>query len=115
MSATRWRGPEGAGRLAVELEKRLRTLQRARGFLEWDKLRPLAHELDGLRQTITGALAEADPHAAVAQMLLLLSLHEAILERSDDSGGALGQVFRDAGADLGRLWSLLPARDPVGC
>lgn len=91
----------------------MRTLQRARGFLEWDKVRPLAHELDGLRQTIAGALAEADPHAAVAQMRLLLSLHEGILERGDDSSGALGDVFRDAGADLGRLWSLLPGRDPV--
>lgn len=107
-------GSDGPGRLAAEVEKRLRTLQRARSFVEWDKVRPLAHELDGLRQTIAGALAESDPHAGVAQMRLLLSLHEGIFERSDDSSGALGEVFRDAGADLGRLWSLLPGRDPIG-
>jgi hypothetical protein len=107
-------GTEGAGRLAAEVEKRLRTLQRARGFVEWDKVRPLARELDGLRQTIAGALAGADPHAAVAQMRLLLNLHEGIFERSDDSSGVLGQVFREAGADLGRLWGLLPGSDRAG-
>jgi hypothetical protein len=41
-------------------------------------------ELDGLPQTIAEALAESDPHAAMAQMRLLLSLHGGILERSDD-------------------------------
>jgi len=36
-----------------------------------------------------------------------------VFERSDDGSGVLGEVFRQAGAELGRLWALPPARDPV--
>jgi hypothetical protein len=104
---------DGADRLASEVEKRLRTLQRAKGSIDWDKVRPLARELDGLRETIAGPLAAADPHAAVAQMRRFLELAAGLFERSDDSSGSLGQVFRQAGAELGPLWALLPARDPV--
>ena len=90
-------GTDGGGRLAAEVEKRLRTIGRSRGFVEWDKVRPLARELDSLRETIAGPLAAADPEAAVAQMRLLLSLGEGVFERSDDGGGVLGSVFRQAG------------------
>jgi hypothetical protein len=100
-------------RLATEVEKRLRTIQRSKGFIEWDKVKPLARELDSLRETIAGPLAAANPRTAVAQMRLLLDLGEGVLERSDDGSGRLGEVFREAGAELGRLWALLPARDPV--
>ena len=106
-------GTDGGGRLAAEVEKRLRTIGRSRGFVEWDKVRPLARELDSLRETIAGPLAAADPEAAVAQMRLLLSLAKGVFERSDDGSGILGDMFRQAGAELGRLWTLLPARNPV--
>jgi hypothetical protein len=104
---------DGAGRLAAEVEKRLRTIGRSKGFIDWDKVRPLACELEGLRETIAGPLAAADPRAAVTQMRLLLELSDGVFERSDDGSGTLGEVFRQAGADLGRLWALLPGRDPV--
>ena len=106
-------GTDSGGRLAAEVEKRLRTIGRSRGFVEWDKVRPLARELDSLRETIAGPLAAADPEAAVAQMRLLLSLAKGVFERSDDGSGILGDVFRQAGAELGRLWALLPGRNPV--
>jgi uncharacterized protein DUF6880 len=105
-------GTDGTGRLAAEMEKRLRTIGRSKGFIEWDKVRPLARELDSLRETIMGPLAAADPRAAVAQMRLLLGLAKGVIERSDDSSGMLGEAFREAGAGLGRLWALLPTRDP---
>jgi hypothetical protein len=105
-------GTNGASNLAAAVEKRLRTIGRSRGFIEWDKVRPLARELEGLRETIAGPLAAADPRAAVTQMRLLLELSDGVFERSDDSNGTLGEVFRQAGADLGRLWALLPDRDP---
>ncbi len=106
-------GADGGGRLASEVEKRLRTMGRSRGFLDWDKVRPLARELDSLRETIAGPLAAANPNAAVAQMRLLLSLGKGVFERSDDGSGILGEAFRQAGAELGRLWALPPARNPV--
>jgi len=106
-------GIDGVTRLAAEVEKRLRTIQRSRGFIEWDKVRPLVRELEGLRKTIADPLARADPRAAATQMRLFLGLAEGLFERSDDSSGSLGDVFREAGADLVRLWALLPGRDPV--
>lgn len=105
-------GTDGTGRLGAEVEKRLRTLRRSRGFIEWDKVRPLARELEELREIIAGPLAAADPHTAVARMRLLLDLAEGVLERSDDGSGLLGDVFRQAGAELGRLWARVQ-RDPV--
>ena len=106
-------GTDGAGRLASEVEKRLRTLARSKGFIAWDKVRPLARELDSLRETIAGPLAASDPRAAVTQMRLLLGLGAGVFERSDDGSGTLGEVFRQAGAALGRLWSLVGNRDPL--
>ena len=59
-------GTDGGTRLAAEVEKRLRTIQRSRGFIEWNKVRPLVRELERLRETIAGLLAAADSHAAAA-------------------------------------------------
>lgn len=106
-------GADGATRLAAEIEKRLRTIQRSRGFVEWDKVRPLAREIDSLRETIAGPLAAAGPRMAAEQMRRLLELAGGIFERSDDGSGTLGEAFREVGAALGRVWSLLPERKPA--
>jgi hypothetical protein len=95
---------DDARSLAHEIDKRLKTIQRSRGFVEWDKVRPLARELDQLRETIAGPLAQASPTLAAEQMRLLLSLKEPVFERADDSSGVIGAVFRQAGEDLGHLW-----------
>jgi hypothetical protein len=102
----------GAAHLAAEVQKRLRTVRQSKSFLEWDKVRPLARELDSLRETTAGPLAAASPREAAALMRSFLDLAGSVFERSDDSSGSLGDVFRDAGADLGRLWAALPDRDP---
>src|SRR5713226_3877800 len=75
---------DGASRLAAEIEKRLRTIRRSRGFVAWDKVKELARELDQLRETIAGKLAAVSPHDAGAQMRALLNLSGTVFERSDD-------------------------------
>lgn len=90
--------------LARELDKRLKTIRRSTSFVEWDKIRPLARELEQLRQTIMGPLAEQSLQQAAEQMQLFLSLAESIYARADDSGGYLSGVFRQGGEDLGVLW-----------
>ena len=60
--------------LAHEIGKRLKTIRRSTSFLEWDKVRPLARELDHLRQSIMGSLAEQSPRLAIEQMRLFLTL-----------------------------------------
>jgi hypothetical protein len=105
-------------RLASEVEKRLRTIQRSKGFIEWDKVKPLARELDSLRETIAGPLAAANPRAAVAQMRLLLDLGEGVLERSDDGRGpSVGCNLNNAKVEHSRnirlaiMPSAVPAQD----
>jgi hypothetical protein len=49
-------GKDDAGALAHEIDKRLKTIRRSRGFLEWEKVTPLSRELDQLRETIAGTL-----------------------------------------------------------
>jgi hypothetical protein len=43
---------DGVSRLSAEIEKRLRTIRRSRGFVGWDKVKELARELDQLREII---------------------------------------------------------------
>ncbi|KAK0349257.1 hypothetical protein LTR94_033887, partial [Friedmanniomyces endolithicus] len=95
---------DDSGALAHEIGKRLKTIRRSRSFIEWDKVRPLAQDLDQLRAGIAGPLAETSPREAIELMRLFLSLAEPVFERADDSSGALGDVFRQGGEDLGKLW-----------
>ncbi|TAJ75208.1 MAG: hypothetical protein EPO45_15525 [Sphingobium sp.] len=102
---------DDSGGLAHEIDKRLKTIRRSRGFVEWDKVGPLARELDQLRETILGPLAETSLSEAIGSIKLLLSLAEPVFERSDDSSGSLGAVFRQGGEDLGGLWVRADAPD----
>jgi integrase len=99
--------------LAHEINKRLKTIRRSTRFLDWDKVRPLAREREQLRQSIIGPLAQQSPRLAAEQMRLFLTLAEAVYERSDDSNGYLGDVFRQGGEDLGALWVRSGDHDPA--
>lgn len=99
--------------LAHEIDKRLKTIRRSRSFLDWDKVRPLARELDQLRESITGPLAQQSPPLAIEQMRLFLSLAEPVYERADDSNGSLADVFQQGGEDLGALWVQAGDQDPA--
>lgn len=107
-------GADGATHLAAEIEKRLRTIQRSRGFVEWDKVRPLAREIDNLREAIAGPLAAASPRIAAELMRQLLGLAEGIFERSDDGSGTLGEAFREVGAAKGLIFRP-PFLAPAAC
>lgn len=98
--------------LAHEIDKRLKTIRRSKSFLDWDKVGPLVRELEQLRQTIAGPLADQSPALAIEQMRQLLSLGPSVYERSDDSSGKLGDVFRRGGEDLGALWVRAGNRQP---
>ena len=104
---------EDASSLAHEIDKRLKTIRRSTSFLDWDKVWPLARELDQLRGSIVGPLAEQSLKLAIEQMRLFLSLAESVYERADDSNGSLGDVFRRGGEDLGALWVRAGDQDPA--
>lgn len=100
-------------KLGKEIEKRLRTIQRSRGFLPWDRIKPLATELDALRQSILDNVATTDVRQAISAMRMLVELAPSVYERSDDSSGYLSEVFREAASDLGALWGRQAGRDPA--
>ncbi|ACI50772.1 conserved hypothetical protein [Gluconacetobacter diazotrophicus PA1 5] len=100
-------------KLGKEIEKRLRTIQRSRGFLPWDRIKPLATELDTLRRSILDDVAMTDVGQAISAMRLLVELAPSVYERSDDSSGYLSDVFREAASDLGTLWGRHAGRDPA--
>jgi hypothetical protein len=60
-------GTEGPGKLAAEIDKRIKTIGRSRSFVDWEKRKPLVHELDHLRVTIATRLARQDAARATDQ------------------------------------------------
>ncbi|MGD6489064.1 hypothetical protein VWT74_22625, partial [Xanthomonas citri pv. citri] len=100
-------------KLGKEIEKRLRTIQRSHGFLPWDRIKPLATELDALRQSILDDVATTDVGQAISAMRILVELAPSVYERSDDSSGYLSDVFREAAFDLGTLLGRQAGRDPA--
>lgn len=58
-------GIEGPGKLAAEIDKRIKTIGRSRSFVDWEKRKPLVHELDHLRATIATRLAKQDAARAI--------------------------------------------------
>ena len=68
--------------LAVTLEKRIRTIGRSRSFLNWERGRELAKEIDHLRTTIAGTLAERDARLAAERMWDLVGIGNDVLARS---------------------------------
>jgi len=99
-------GPEV---LATDLAKALESARGARGRIPWRKLRTVRQELDLLRASIAGPLAEADPVAAVALMLGFVGLQRPVLARTKDARGEMATLFAEALEDLARLASATPA------
>ncbi|MGA0603409.1 DUF6880 family protein [Caulobacter sp. KR2-114] len=98
-------GPEV---LAADLAKALDSARAARGRIPWRKLRTVRQELDLLRATIAGPLAEADPAAGVVLMLGFVGLQRPVLARTKDAKGEMAALFAEALEDLARLAPLTP-------
>ena len=96
---------DGGDKLGVTLEKRIHTIGRSRSFLDWEKGRELAKEIDHLRTTVAGPLAERDARLAAEHMWDVVGLADPALTRIYGSAQAAVEVFEAAIEDLGRLWS----------
>jgi hypothetical protein len=105
---------EGSGPDAMTkaIDRRLKALAGSRGFIDWQKARAYAVELDGLRAAIASGLLTADPGAAAERLTQFIGLASSVYERVDDSNGRFARVFSAAVADLVKAWSLTPAADP---
>ena len=97
---------------AAQVRQRLATIARSRSFLEREQRRAVLKELTLQLEAITGPIAQAEPRAARELLWQFLELGNNVLGRCDDSSGLLGDVFRQAMGQLGRLTEAAPP-DPA--
>jgi hypothetical protein len=100
-----------AGSLAGEIDKRLKTIARSRSFVDWDKRKALAQELEHLRATIASRLADADAPRAIELLRDLIAMGDGVLRRIGYGVSEMGEIFSAAMADLGRLSAAASAGD----
>ena len=96
-------GATGSAKAALEIRKQMADMCQSRTFIDWHGSQSLANELDTLREAIVGHIAEADAIQAFDLMWSFMELADSVFEHCDDSGGAVGNVFRDACKDLGEI------------
>lgn len=94
---------QGADHLALELDKRLTTLEGSRGKISWRKRPAFVADLEILRALIADRLAELDPVAALARMWPFMDLARRLGTRVRDKDGGVAATFDRAAADIGRL------------
>jgi hypothetical protein len=70
-----------------------------------------SHELDDLRETITEKILPKDPETAAKLLEEFIELHAKAFYVSDDSYGAISDVFRQAVTDWGAAWSRVHGKD----
>lgn len=100
------KGPEAIAKI---IDRRLGALEKARGFIDWDKARPFRDDLAATVATIAGELGDASPLMAVERLLRFIATHEPVFERVDDSSGYVQDVYHEA---IAALSALVPRLEP---
>jgi Family of unknown function (DUF6880) len=90
-------------KLIAFIKKELTALKKSTRFIDYYAAGEFCHRLELLRSQIADELGQKSPNDAFELMLTFLDLHEAMLNRVDDSNGGVGNVFMQACQDLGRL------------
>lgn len=94
---------QGSDHLAVEIDRRLATLESSRSKVSWRKRASFVADLDVLRGLISERLAALDPPGALERLWLFMDLARRLGVRVRDRDGALGEVFMRAAGDIGGL------------
>ncbi len=77
----------GPTRLTTEVDRRIRSLDRGRSFLDHKQSRALAGELDDLRTAITDRLATVSALEAADRLQRLVACAPAVMRREAESSG----------------------------
>ncbi|MGA2792704.1 MAG: DUF6880 family protein [Roseiarcus sp.] len=104
-------GTKGPEAVASLVDRRLGGLERARGFIEWDKAKTFAADLDMTIKTIVDELGPADAAAAVDRLIRFVATHRAVFERVDDSSGRVQNLYQDAIAAMRPLVGAMAEAD----
>ena len=89
--------------LGAQVRKRLTQIAHSHSFVEWDKIRDVAADLEAQRRAIINQVAKHDAAEALDLMWRFMGLAENVCARCDDSNGIIGGIFYKACCDLGPL------------
>lgn len=101
-------GLKGPDAVAAIIDRRLASLEKARGFVDWQKRKAFAADLKATLATVADELGRADPEAAAERLVRFLGCADEVLGRVDDSSGQVHGVFEDGAAALAKLVRALP-------
>ena len=93
----------GSVEVASQVRKRLATLARSHAFVSHEKARELRAELEQLQAVIVDTIGDKNPKLAADLLWQYLDLHASVFDRSDDSSGRIGDIFRVACKHIGAL------------
>lgn len=94
---------QGADHLALEIDKRLASLETSKSKVSWRKRANFVADLDILRVLIAERLAALDAATARDRMWLFMDLSRRLNRRVKDRDGTLAEVFQHAARDIGGL------------
>jgi hypothetical protein len=94
---------QGANHLAVEIDRRLASLESSRSRVSWRHRPTCVRDLEGLRVLITERLAGLDQIGALDRLWPFMGLARRLGARVRDKDGELSAVFVRAAADIGKL------------
>ena len=109
---------QGPDAVAAMVDRRLTALEAAQGYIDWQKRRAFAADLDATVTVILNELRPLDAGAALERLRRFLQGADAVLNRVDDSTGAVQGVYQRASDAFVDIANVLPpieaARVAVG-
>ncbi|GJD57544.1 DUF6880 family protein [Methylobacterium dankookense] len=87
---------QGPDAVAAMVDRRLAALEGARGYIDWQKRRSFAADLDATVTVILNELRPLDPEAALDRIVRFLSGADSVLNRVDDGTGRIGGLYERA-------------------
>ena len=96
--------------LSVEIDRIIQDDQ----FIGYREGGAYAADLDRVRTSIVEDLLPDDPWGAAELLGRFIRLDRRLMERADDSDGAIGDVLKQAVRDYGQAWASAPDRDRAG-
>lgn len=96
-------GAEGPANVILEVRKQIADMRRLHSFIERDETPDFADDLDDLHNAIVEHVVGLNAKEALDLMWSFMELAGSIYDRCDDSDGTVGEVFRTALRDLGKI------------
>ena len=108
-------GAKGPKAVAAVIDRKIGAIARAKGFVEWDRAKTFAADLDMTVKAIVDELGPADPLLAIERLLRFIATHQAVFERIDDSQGRVQGIYETAIDALRPLVASVPdaEREPL--